>query len=69
MARTCRVRGFFPPLAWKTNFADRQTGVPERKWTKEKMGGVEELTPWTGRVCYALFYVCIALNNLWFPSK
>lgn len=33
------------------------------------MGGVEELTPWTGRVCYALFYVCIALNNLWFPSK
>lgn len=29
----------------------------------------EELKSRTGRVCYALFYVCIALKNLWFPSK
>lgn len=55
-------------LAWKTNFANRQPGVPgqnghgRRQW-------VQELMSWTGRVCYALFYVCIALKNIWFPFK
>lgn len=55
-------------LAWKTNFANRQPGVPgqnghgRRQW-------MQELMPWTDRVCYALFYVCIALKNIWFPFK
>lgn len=61
-----RVCGFF--LLGKQNFANRQTGVPGqngqgRRWE------VDELMSWTGRVCYALFYVCIALKIIRFPSK
>lgn len=65
--RACWYVDFF--LAWKTNFAKRQTGVPGQDGHGRR-GWVEELMSRTGRVCYALFYVCtIALKNIWFPCK
>lgn len=54
-------------LGKNKTFANRQTGTWAKKMDKGER--VEELTSWTGRVCYALFYVCIALKNIWFPSK
>lgn len=59
---------FFPGLGDKLC---RQTNgcTWERKNGQGRRRGVGELVSWTGRVCYALFYVCIALKNIWFPSK
>lgn len=48
-------------LAWenKTLPTDKRVGKADKGEDGE----------WTGRLCYALFYVCIALKNIWFPSK
>ena len=55
-ATACPECGFFFSCLGKRNFANRQTDKGEDG-------------EWTGRLCYALFYVCIALKNIWFPSK
>ena len=45
-----------------------------REREREREGGREEderrnWCPGQAECCYALFYVCIALKNIWFPSK
>lgn len=67
VACACRVRGFFSWLGKQTLPTDKRVHLGGMDTGRR--GGVEKLMPWTGRVCYALFYVCIALKNIWFPSK
>lgn len=65
-ACACQECGFFFLLGKQTLPTDKRghgKNGQGRRWC------VEELTSWTGRVCYTLFCVCIAEKIIWFSSK
>lgn len=67
VVRTCLVCGFFFLLG-ETNSASKQPGAIKEKRTREKIMRTRIDVLDRPRI-HVLFYVCIALKNIWFPSR
>lgn len=68
VVRAYLVCGFFF-LAWGNKLCQLSTGGHQGETDTAVDNREQELMSWTGRVCHALFYVCIALKIIWFPFR